>query len=515
MNFEAHTENGRQPGGWIFSLTVFIFFLALYAATAQRGVSWQDSGEFQYRILAGDYFWHSGIARAHPLYIAGARGFMFLFPVAQRLYAINLFSGLGMALALVFLTQSVWRVTGKVWCAAVAALLLGLAHMPWWMATVAEVYTWSLAFLMAELYALSRFAERRGLIWIMLLFFLNGAHLAVHNFALLALPVYAAVLAMELGRVLSGRKASLSGRLIEAGALAVGVMLLWSTGAVLVWWQALADWELSGNWRTTLASLMFGDGYRSAVLGMRAPGGGRLALANLALAGVSLANPCWLFAMGGWRGLSEQRLLRLCLAWITALHIVFWCRYFVPDQATFVLPSLGLLAVWAGVGARSDLRPRYLLMAAGVVCAAFIPLLLFVCVRESSAGLYGRRELPFRNEARYWLLPWKAMERSAHEFAVAAAGGVTAEAVIVADATAAGPLLAARHSGIVETSWRLVTPWSGESDSELAELAYGGHSKIYVVTPRAGYVPSAFEGLVGEFVKEGVLYRLQAAGSCP
>ena len=54
---------GRSVWGW--GGLVFICFLAVYAWTAQRGVSWQDSGEYQSRILAGDYQWHSGIARAH------------------------------------------------------------------------------------------------------------------------------------------------------------------------------------------------------------------------------------------------------------------------------------------------------------------------------------------------------------------------------------------------------------------------------------------------------------------
>ncbi len=509
MVTEAQAEVDRQPGGRIFSLTVFICFLALYAATAQRGLSWQDSGEFQYRILVGDYFWHSGIARAHPLYIAAARFFMFLFPVSQRIYAINLFSGVGLALALVFLTQSVWRVTGKIWCAAVSAVLLGLAHMPWWLATVAEVYTWSLAFLMAELYVLSRFFERRERRWLLLLFLLNGAHFSVHNFALLALPVYGSVLVAELCRMVMGRQEFGVRRWLQAGALAICVMLVWSAGAVLLWWQALAACSVSGCWRSTLASLLFGDGYRQAVVGFRVPAGGRLALANLALAGVSLANPCWLFALRGWRGLSDNRALRWCLLWLTALHLAFWCRYFVPDQATFALPSLGLLAVWAGLGARAHARPRYSWLAAGVACAAMVPLLLYCGARGRADGLAGRRELPFRDEARYWLVPWKMTERSAHEFAVAVASGLTAQSVVVADATSAGPLLTARETGLIKGEWRIVTPWSGESESELEELVLAGGRKIYVVSPLGGYVPAAIKKSADGFVREGVLYRVQ------
>lgn len=510
MGTQAQAEIARETGGRFFSLTVFICFLALYAVSAQRGLSWQDSGYFQYRVLTGDYAGNFGLALAHPLYIAAARCFMFLFPVSQRLYAINLFSGVGLALALMFLAQSVLRLTGKVWCAAVASAVLGLAHMPWWLATVAEVYTWSLAFLMAEFYALVRFLERRERRWILLLFALNGAHLAVHNFALLALPVYASVLAVELWRVFFWRHHYRRGNLLRAGSLVLGVMLAWSAGAVLLWWQVLAYWSVSSCWRSTLASLLFGDGYRQAVMGFRAPAGGRLALVNLALAGVSMANPCWLFALRGWRGLSDQRTLRQCLSWLTAVHVLFWCRYFVPDQATFVLPSLGLLAVWAGLGASTHARPRYLWLAAGMACVAVVPLLLYGGARGRAAGIAGRRVLPFRDEARYWLLPWKMTERSAHAFVVAVDAGLTAEAVVIADATAAGPLLVAREAGIIAGAWRLVTPWSGESESELERLVLAGEGKVYVVSPRDGYVPVAVKRSAVGFTKEGVLYRVQA-----
>ena len=36
------------------ALLVSAAFLVLYALGAQRGMSWQDSGEFQFRVLAGD-----------------------------------------------------------------------------------------------------------------------------------------------------------------------------------------------------------------------------------------------------------------------------------------------------------------------------------------------------------------------------------------------------------------------------------------------------------------------------
>ena len=55
----------------------------LYALTAQQGVSWQDSGMLQFRIVTGDYTGNLGLALAHPLYIAIGRLFL-LLPFGSR-----------------------------------------------------------------------------------------------------------------------------------------------------------------------------------------------------------------------------------------------------------------------------------------------------------------------------------------------------------------------------------------------------------------------------------------------
>ena len=109
------TEKNNRRICFTCAWGVFALFLLVYSLTAQRGLSWQDSGEFQFRVSSGDYRWSSGIARAHPLYIAIAQGLsvgtawlLNLFGAnpetvfSGRVYAINFTSGLGMALALSF-----------------------------------------------------------------------------------------------------------------------------------------------------------------------------------------------------------------------------------------------------------------------------------------------------------------------------------------------------------------------------------------------------------------------------
>ena len=494
-------EHGKHR---LLYAAVFFCFFALYAATAQRGVSWQDSGEFQYRVLAGDYQWHSGIARAHPLYIALARGFAALFPKAACFYAVNLFSGLGLALALALLAANVVRLTRSVPAAVMAVGVLGFAHMAWWLGTVAEVYTWSLAFLMAEVLCLIRFSEGNDGRWLIVLFGVNGLHVSLHNAALLGLPVYVFVLVSALRQK--------EKRVWVAG----GSAMAWLVGASLVGWQAASLLKGTGDPALVMKSVLFGDGYERQVLGTGGFALKRWAV-NMALAGVSMINPCWVFAGRGLfpREEGAQEKVRNRLRVLTVLHGLFWVRYFVPDQATFVVPTLGLLAVWVGLGyaklAAGCRKPggRFLaLLAAGVASAVAGPWLLCEAAQRTGMMEARSRSLPFRQEAGYWLKPWKQTEISAAAFVEETGRTLLAGDLLLADATAAGPLLAAREAGVLSRAWRLITPWSGETDAEILACVREGVVTVYVVSPVAGYVPQGILNAGCSFERKGAVYRV-------
>ena len=383
-------QSSRNSEGlcfWAWTALLFAVFIAVYAVTAQRGVSWQDSGGFQYRILAGDYQGDSGIALAHPLYIFLARIFAAVFLKEDRFYAINLFSGLGLAFALALLAYNVMRLSRSVRAAVMAVSVLGLAHMAWWLGTIAEVYTWSLAFLMAEVLCLIRYSENRDSRWLIALFGVNGTHLSIHNVALLGLPVYVFLLVSEIGRS-KGR----------CWRTVCGCAALWLIGGSMIIWQAIRLLMETGELTPVLKSVLFGNGYEGQVLGT----GGFVVknwVANMALAGVSIVNPCWLFA---GRGIlthegDGHRQVRRWLLGLTILHGFFWVRYFVPDQATFVLPTLGLLAIWAGLGCAAvcDLRRSYAIMlAVGIMCAVAAPLVLCDAVDRAGLSVRRNRSLP-------------------------------------------------------------------------------------------------------------------------
>jgi len=521
------SERGRVLG---VSALVGLVALTVYAATAQRGISWQDSGEYQYKFLAEAYDWEvgAGIARLHPTYILLTRLLAACLPWVGVPYVYTLSSGVGMALALAVLVLTVYGMTRSLRAGCLAAVLLGGAHMAWWLSTMAEVYTWSLALLMLELACLMKTLRERSFAWFAGAIFFNGFHFGVHHFALLNLPVYAV-----LFWLLFRRKAW------HWGACAV----LWLFGALPIVIPIVRYWVASGSLEAVIQSALFGEVFQQKILALDVRKG-PLWRANMALASVSFMNPCWLYAvvmpLVTWRAwrmrgrtsnterrtqnagvedgenaqrstLNAQRLSWAALLALTVVHAFFWVRYLVPDQATFLLPTLGLLAVWTGVGAARVLRERRgwfaPSLAVSLACSVLAP--HAVC-RTAERLLPPRsRVLPFRDEFAYWAYPWKHNEDSAERFVEAVARERYPEDMVVwADTTAVAPLMAAQAMGRLPASWRWLSYWQNEEDEVIIQRLQASPDGGYVVSPLRCYVPEVVLEQAQSFERRGVLHRI-------
>ncbi len=487
---------------WLCAGGIFILFFALYALTAQRGVSWQDSGEFQYRLLAGDYVWHSGIARAHPLYIFLGRGFVTLFPVALKLYACSLFSGLCMALALMMLFLLMAKVGDSLTAALLASCTLGLAHMGWWMATMTEVYALSLVFVFGELLLLWFFIQSRQVMWLIMLFAVNGLHFAVHNVALLALPVYAFFL---VGNTI--------GDLRKRASHFAMTVICWIVGSGLIWWLAASDLLKGSALSEVFSSVLFGDGYKDHVLGMR-NFNLRMFAVNMALTALSLTSPCWLLApLGMLRKIGHNKVFHMALLALTMIHGLFWIRYFVPDQATFVLPVLGLLAVWSAIGWQSlksgvrSVKGAALLLSAGLCVNLTVLHVLPVWAEARWGDVVRARTLPGRSEWKYWIQPWKQSENSADFFAYWIESALAEDDVLYADSTAAAPIMARRQINGAEGRFKLVSPWAHFTATDGLQMIDEG--RLYVVSPVRNYMPEWLNRQDVRFRKAGLVYKVE------
>jgi hypothetical protein len=145
---------------------------------------------------------------------------------------------------------------------------------------------------------------------------------------------------------------------------------------------------------------------------------------------------------------------------------------------------------------------------AGALCAVAGPLVLNAAARQGDWRVQRARFLPFRDEIRYWVIPWKHHEDSAARFVAAVGHHLNAGDALLADATVAGPILAARQAGVLSCDWDLVTPWTGLSDAEWVSQVHARAGNVYVVSPVPGYAPHAVLDAGASFERDGVLYRL-------
>ncbi|MCE5277447.1 MAG: DUF2723 domain-containing protein [Planctomycetaceae bacterium] len=393
-------------GGW---LGVLAAFCILYALTAQQAVSWQDSGEFQWRALNNDLAGTMGLARAHPLYIVAGHA-LSLISLRHFPWLLNAFSGLGGAVALANLAVLTTWLSRRRWIGLTVAAMLGVSHAFWWLSTAAEVYTWSVAGLTGELCLLIMLIHQPRAWVLIALAAVNGLGLCVHNFALLPLPVYLTVVIWLIAK----------GRLRAGWLLAAAAA--WLAGAGLLIYLVIELTLRTGSVWGAVTSALVGD-FSGKVLNLT--DASKYLKANAALSALSLCNLLLPLAIVGWIRLRRHVGGAAAGAiWaISALHILFFVRYPVPDQFTFILPTMVMLAVAAAVGlaevASWGVRWRAATISLCWLGVALDPLLYAIgpsLVPQKMVEAMRTNKLP-RDEVRYWLTPWKQDERSAQEYA--------------------------------------------------------------------------------------------------
>lgn len=484
---------------------VLVGGLLLYGLTCQRGAGWQDSGIFQYRVAEFDLTGRLGLALAHPLYIAAGRALTMLWPGRLPLL-LNAFSAVGMSVALANLAAVCTVLTGRRRIGAAVAAMLAVTHTSWWLATVAEVYTWSVAGLTAELWLLVTLLRRPTWRKLTALALINGLGLCVHNFALLPLPVYVAVAV-----VLVARKRLPTSSLAAAAAA-------WILGAGLYIAMTVELAFVGGDVFAAVRSALFGR-YAGQVLNVA--GSSTHWKANVALSAMNFVNFLLPLAVIGWIRMRRRigGAAAVTLGAITAIELLFFIRYPVPDQFTFMLPSLAMLATAAAVGiaALYDASRRWRTVAiAACICSILVPPAFFAAApsfaRAAGFDIKRKRRLPFRDELRYWLVPWKHNEDSAEMFAVSAFEQADPDAVIVAAATSYYPLAVVRKIDGLRTDITLLgghERWSVPNVVEEPGAFFRaiGDRPLYVVSNVRPYCPEALLPYVAG-KPSPVLYRV-------
>jgi hypothetical protein len=485
-------------------LAVFCSGLVLYAVSCAPGALWQDSGLIQYRIWHNDIEGFLGLAISHPLFYILGIGAKYI-PLGEFGYRVNLVSAVAAAVAIanLFLFVRLWL--GRNFPAVIAALTLAFSHTFWAHASIIETYTLWAALFFAELIMLLEYTKTKRVGYLYWLGLLNGLAIADHMLASMPLLCYSVFLIVLLLR-----------KEIQFRHLGI-VVLCWIIGALPYEYLIIKNILQSGDVAGTLASAAFGERWQGAVLNTSLSA--KIIKEDLLFILLNFPTPNIVLFFAGCFALfrlSLNRSLRNVLSGVALLFFVFAFRYTVPDRYAFFIPFYCTVAVFMGLGTHlfqnriggRVLGPLVLvfsLLPIGVYAAA--PAL----AEKMQFNIGTRGDIPYRDDYKYFLQPWRTGDKEAERFAQEVLGVKEKEAVIYADSTTVGPLLYVQQVQRKRPDVKIV---SGVIKSEGAprfdEQTIGQLLKeraIYVVSRKTGYCP-AFVLDNYDLVPAGVLWRV-------
>jgi len=465
---------------------------------------WQDSGLIQYRIWHNDVEGFLGLALSHPLFYILAIGAKYI-PLGEFAHRVNLVSAIAAAAAVanMFLFVRLWL--GRNLPAVVAAATLALAHTFWRHASVIETYTFWTALFLGELIMLlqyTRTSRPRCLYWLGLL---SGLSIAVHMLASIPLLCYVVFVVFLLAK-----------KEICVGDLAI-VVLLCIVGALPFEYLIIKNMIQTGDVAGTLASAAFGDRWQGAVLNTSLSM--KIVKENLLYILLNFPTPNVLLFLAGLSALFKVSLhkgLRNVLLGLTALFFLFAFRYTVPDRYAFFLPFYCMVSILIGLGVyhlREQVSRRVL--AFSVLSFSLLPVGVYAAAPALAEKMHlnvgTRDDIPYRDNNKYFLRPWKRGYRGADRFAAEALSMVAKDAVIYADITTVGPLLLAQQVKGKRPDVKIISGTLNSEDAPRFDKHAMGllltDRSIYVVSPKPGYCP-AFILEDYDFIRAGILWRV-------
>jgi len=478
---------------------VLVCALTLYAASCAPGVLWQDSGLIQYRIWHNDIEGFLGLALSHPLFYIIALVAKYV-PLGEFFYRVNLVSAIAGAVTIanIFLLVRLWL--DRNLPAVVAAVTLAVSHTFWCHVSIIETYTLWTAIFTIELIMLLQYVKTERVAYLYWLGLVNGLAIAVHNLALIPFLCYAVFFIFLLAK-----------KNIHLRDLAI-IVLLWIVGALPYEYLIIKNIIQSGDVTGNLASAAFGARWQGAVLNTSLSA--KIIKENFLFILLNFPTPGFLLFFAGFFGLfnvSKNQGFRNVLLGLIVLFFIFAFRYNVPDRFVFFLPFYCMVSVFVGLGAYLLLEQiNCKVFAVLVLLFGFLPVAVYAVApawaEKMQLNLGTRNNVPYRNDYKYFLQPWKTGYRGAERFADEALDGVENNAIIFADSTTVAPLLLMQEIKGRRPDVKVV---SGVINSKNAP-SFNEHTIEQLLQGRAVYVVSRREEYCPSFVLDN--YELVPAG---
>lgn len=376
---------------------IFIGAMLLYLFTLAPDLVWQDQGDYQLLVAHMTIDQPGDVVRSHPLYIvlAHALGRWGIFSYA---YAANLVSAFFGAWTVANVFGLTYLLVRSYRAPLLAAMVFAFSHSHWFLSVQAQTYSVANAMMtLALIFFLRHRHERKA--WQIALTGLGfGLALSAHMMSQIAFVVVAVYMLLDSVR----RKEKLATVLLLGGG--------WLIGAALLWIVMYREYEQTQSIGATIASALWGRWGR-AVFNMSCfmP----LLKKSVMFLVLNFPTPLLLAAAPGLR-LSFKRLPR-AEAWFLLLLLIgyalFALRYNVPNQNNFFLPMYIVVSVYIALGFHFLANCRQTVMTALVFILALSIIPTYPAIaemaRKGQISLGTRRHIPYRDEYRYYMVPWQ------------------------------------------------------------------------------------------------------------
>ncbi len=499
----SESDKSIHPTAKTMYFLVLAAAVIFYAASCAKGPLWQDSGMIQYRVWHNDIEGGLGLALSHPLFYIIAIGVKYI-PVGEFGYRVNLLSAVMGAVTIANIFLLVRLLTGRNFAAIISAVTLAVSHTFWAHSAIVETYTLYTALFSSELLIIWKYLKTGKVSFLYWLGLLNGLAVADHLFGVIPLACYTVFVFILLIK----KKIQLKN---------AGVILgLWIVGALPYEYLIIKNMIQTGNVISVMSSALFGNSWENAVLNTSFTA--KILKENILFLGLNFPTPDILLGLVGiWAifKLPFDKVLRNLFIGLAVLFLIFASRYTVPDRYAFFIPFYVMLAIFAGLGVyfvQSRLQSKALLYF--ILLFSLMPVPVYAAapavVKKTNFNLGTRNNIPYRDDAEYFLKPWRTCDDGPARFANEAFMSAEKDSIIYADGTTVYALFYNQQVKGQRPDVKIVSGHGSSSNiKDYDEKAIDNlieQKPIYVVCPEKGYCP---EFLIEkfDFIKTGVLYK--------
>jgi hypothetical protein len=412
------------PKRKFLSVAVFLITFGVYLACASMEVGWGDSAKYvllaanpEVSVRAG---YHIGYSYTTALLVR-------LIPFGSYAGRVNQINALYAAIALMLLFKVLRRAVKRDDAALVATLAVALSHPVFSQATIAESYPFFWMIMVLFIVAAAKWRETRKTLWLLLGALIAGFGVCVNLSTFFLLPAAIVFLVLTVSKDRPDEWKQLWKPISAAvGFFIIGMLPLIVSG-VIVFMRDVNSGSSGSIDLNTMFREMTDIKYAGPFF-LTAPGAalkgiavfcGLTCYAFPVLAGI-------LIIIGMVEQFCRDRAAAISILVAVCVPVVLFSTYMKQRLAFIYSIPLFLMTFWVANGARRLFErfpsKRIIVMSFAAIIATPIVVygIVHACAPKVNNALKGSlkiREIPYRNNAEYFLVPWRFQGTGAQKFA--------------------------------------------------------------------------------------------------